>query len=316
MEALTKERARLLESLAEQEEAVRIIQARIENDRRLLRDVDRKLAQLRSRAPPAAATTPSRDAPTRTVRTDPRSGAVTVTAAVPSGARGPQRTSRTRAERPASRPVPAPVPAPAPEPVGDDDDDDPFEAVRRKKLQLQAQQQQQQQQQPRQQQKPPQQQQPRQQRQPRQQQQRQSRKGQESTARPPRRDDDAMTDTPAMTVDDWADESDIPEVCAPSAPCTSAPRLSLSPPSLFCVRACRSSSASRLAIARSTSLSPRFVSTTHSPLTVCVSVMLVGGQQDADPRKVAEDFCARFDVDGVDTIVAAIVNGRRQKSSP
>ena len=44
--------------------------------------------------------------------------------------------------------------------------------------------------------------------------------------------------------------------------------------------------------------------------------MLVGGQQDADPRKVAEDFCARFDVDGVDTIVAAIVNGRRQKSSP
>lgn len=39
-------------------------------------------------------------------------------------------------------------------------------------------------------------------------------------------------------------------------------------------------------------------------------------QQDADPRKVAEDFCERFDVAGVESIVEAILNGRSQKPTP
>lgn len=48
---------------------------------------------------------------------------------------------------------------------------------------------------------------------------------------------------------------------------------------------------------------------------LCV-LFVDGKKQDADPRKAAEDFCRRFDVDGVESIVAAILGGRGQKVAP
>ena len=219
IESLNRERERVLESIQEQEEAVKIIQARIENDRRRLSEIDQKIARQRSRAPAEAAARAPQGSSVRTARTDAHSGAVTITVSQSRGSssRAPQREPRApRASRhtPARAPVvpvpvPAPAPAPAPAAADDDDDDeeDPFEAIKKMKLQMQAQQAQQQAQQPQ----PQQQQQQRRQQQP-QRQQRQPRRAPESKSRSTARDDGAMTD---KAVDDWCDESepaDIPDV--------------------------------------------------------------------------------------------------------